>query len=50
MSDEDQKELEARAVSTICLSLALELNYSVRNEKSTSKLWEKLEKFIYRNP
>ena len=44
MSDEDWEELEARAVSTIQLSLAPELKYSVMNEKSPSQLREKLEK------
>ena len=45
MSDEDWEGLEAREVSTIRLSLAPELKYSVMDEKSPSKLWEKLEKF-----
>ena len=44
MSDEDWEELEARAVSILHLSLVSKLKYSVMNEKSPSKLWEKLEK------
>ena len=45
MSDENWEELEARAVSTIRLSLAPELQYRVLNEKSPFKLWENLKKF-----
>ena len=43
MINEQWEELEARVVSTIHLSLALEIKNSVLNEKSPSNLWEKLK-------
>ena len=44
MRDEEWEELETRVISTIHLSLALEIKYSVLNEKSPSDLWKKLER------
>ena len=44
MADEEWEDLEIRAISTIRLSLTLEIKYSVLNEKSRSDLWEKLKK------
>ena len=44
MADEEWGDLEIRAISTIRLSLTLEIKYSVLNEKSRSDLWEKLKK------
>ena len=46
MIDEDWEELEARMVSSIHLSLAFEIKYSVLDEKSPFDLWEKLKKFM----
>ena len=40
MKDEDWEELEARAVSTIRLSLAPKLKYSIINETFPSELWK----------
>ena len=49
MTDEKWEELEAIAVSTIHLSLTLEIMYNILNEKSPFNLWEKLEKIICQN-
>ena len=46
MIDEDWEELESRMVSSIHLSLAFEIKYSVLDEKSPYDLWEKLKKFM----
>ncbi|KAK2983908.1 hypothetical protein RJ640_020204 [Escallonia rubra] len=44
MDADDWKECEATAVSTIRLSLALEVKYSVLKETSPLAIWSKLEK------
>ncbi|KAK2994543.1 hypothetical protein RJ640_012542 [Escallonia rubra] len=44
MDADDWKECEAKAVSTIRLSLAPEVKYSVLKETSTLSMWSKLEK------
>ena len=49
MAADEWEELEAKAVSTIRLSLAPEIKYSVLNEKSPSALWAKLEKIYMSN-
>ena len=41
-----RRELEARVVSTIRLSLIHKINFSILNEKFHFKLWEKLEKKV----
>lgn len=41
--DDDWKELQAKTVSMIRLSLVPEIKYTVLNETSPVKLWEKLE-------
>ena len=50
MIDEDWEELESRMVSSIHLSLAFEIKYSVSDEKSPFDLWEKLKKCLCQNP
>ena len=39
--------IKAKAVNVICLSLTLQLKYSVLNERSPSNLWQKWEKKPY---
>ena len=41
-----RRELEARVVSTIRLSLIHKINFSILNETFHFKLWEKLEKKV----
>ena len=43
MKDDNWKELQAKVVSMIWLILVLEIKYTVLNETSPVKLWEKLE-------
>ena len=44
MSNDELEELKMKIVSTIHVSLALGVSYSVLNETSPQKLWKKLEK------
>jgi hypothetical protein len=43
MTDEDWEDLDARALSTIHLSLVYEVMFNIVGEETTTRLWNRLE-------
>ena len=43
MTDDEWEELDAKALSTICLCLTDDVLFNIVEEKSTTSLWSKLE-------
>jgi hypothetical protein len=46
MTDEDWEDLDARALSTICLCLADEVLFNIVEEETTTGLWNRLRVYI----